>query len=229
MKKELLAFSVLSAAFALVAGEYVSPNVVGRCDVTTVTKASGATKSKTIIPVPFLDYNAVPASAAAIKVGEIIQVGNLTAGDRLYKIDGGSYQGWELNSDKSAWVELNSVNLGAGSGTGEVTVNRGDGFWLETAATTVTLMGQVPESEAAVSVSLAKGMNLVGVSNLSGKNLSDIEGAAQGDKIFFADGSKVEYGATSGWAVRGGGAAPTTLAPGTGFWYYSVSAKTITL
>lgn len=229
MKKELLAFSVLSAAFALVAGEYVSPNVVGRCDITTVTKAQDASKSKTIIPVPFLDYNADPASATAIKVGEIIQVGNLTAGDKLYKIDGNSYKVWKLNSGKKAWELADTVLLGADAGEGEPVLARGDGFWLETAATTVTLMGQVPSSEDPVSVDLAKGMNLVGVSTLAGKKLSDIEGAAQGDKIFFADGSKVEYGATSGWAVRGGGAAPTTLAPGTGFWYYSVSAKTITL
>lgn len=226
MKKELLAFSVLSAAFALVAGEYVSPNVVGRCDIT-----KSADLAKVIVPVPFLDYNADPASVAAIKVGEIIQVGNLEAGDKLYKIDGGSYQGWELNSDKSAWVKLNSVNLGAGSGTGEVTVNRGDGFWLETAATTVTLMGQVPESDAAVSVSLAKGMNLVGVSTLAGKKLSDIEDATQGDKIFFADGSRIERGA-SAWGKRGDNTfdpSNYTLEAGKGFWYYSVSAKTITL
>ena len=225
MKKELLAFSVLSAAFALVAGEYVSPNVVGRCDIT-----KSADLAKVIVPVPFLDYNAVPASATAIKVGEIIQVGNLTAGDKLYKIDGGSYQVWELNSDKSAWVKPNSVNLGAGSGTGEVTVNRGDGFWLETAATTVTLMGQVPSSEDPVQVSLAKGMNLVGVSNLAGKALSAIAGE-KGDKIFFADGSRIERGA-SVWGKRGDDSfdpSTYTLQAGTGFWYYSVSAKKITL
>lgn len=230
MKKELLAFSVLSAAFALVAGEYVSPNVVGRCDVTTVTKASGVTKSKTIIPVPFLDYNADPASATAIKVGEIIQVGNLAAGDKLYKIDGNSYKVWKLNSGKTAWELADTVLLGADAGEGEPVLARGDGFWLETAAEKVTLMGQVPSSEAPVQVELAKGMNLVGVSTLAGKELSAITGE-KGDKIFFADGSRIERGA-SAWGKRGDDSfdpSTYTLQAGTGFWYYSVSAKTITL
>lgn len=231
MKKELLAFSVLSAAFALFAGEYVgeyvTPNHIGRCDVTT------ASSHKTIIPVPFLDYNAVPASATAIKVGDLIQVGNLTAGDKLYKVAGTSYKVWTLNDGKTAWELADTVLLGADAGSGEPVLKRGDGFWLETSATTVTLMGQVPSNEAAVSVSLSAGWNLVGVSNLAGKNLEDIEGDARYDIIIFSDGSKIERG-SSAWKNRDGkisgfDASTYVLPAGAGFWYYTMAAKTITL
>ena len=230
MKKELLAFSVLSAAFALVAGEYVTPNHIGRCDVTT------ASSLKTIIPVPFLDYNAVPDKATEIKVGDLIQVGNLAADDKLYKVNGASYKVWTLNSEKTAWVPVDTVLLGADAGSGEPVLKRGDGFWLETSATTVTLMGQVPSSEAAVDVSLSAGWNLVGVSNLAGKNLKDIEGAAQYDIIIFSDGSKIECGSSKEWKNRDGKikdfkASTYVLPAGAGFWYYTKTkdAKTITL
>lgn len=231
MTKELLTVSMLAAAFALGAEEYISPNVIGRCDIDNSTDLG-----KIIVPVPFLNYNANPSSASDIKVADLIQVGTLSAGDKLYKIHGNTYLCWELNSGKTAWeaVVANGVGGASGSNPGsaeDAILKRGDGFWLETAATSVVLMGQVPETEG-VEVTLASGWNLVGVTKSEGVALSSIAGG-KGDKIIFSDGSKVEYATTattSGWSVRGGDtAAPTTLKAGTGFWFYSVKGGKIAL
>lgn len=226
MTKELLTVSMLAAAFALGATDYISPNTIGRCDIT-----KSADLTKVIVPVPFLNYNADPVSTAPIKVADLIQVGTLAAGDKIYKIADGTYLCWQLNAGKTAWVPVVATGVGGASGsepgaaTG-VELNRGDGFWLETSSTSVVLLGQAPETEG-VSVTLAAGWNLVGVTKSAGVALNKIAGT-KGDKIIFSDGSKVERG-TSGWAVRGGGTAPTTLEAGTGFWYYSVDSKSITL
>lgn len=221
MKKELLTVSMLAAAFALGAADYISPNTIGRCDI---TKDSALTK--VIVPVPFLNYNADPASTAPIKVADLIQVGTLAAGDKLYKIANGKYLCWQLNEGKTAWEPVVATGVGGASGSEpgaatEAVLDRGDGFWLETAATSVVLLGQAPATEV-VEVDLAAGWNLVGVTKSAGVTLSTIAGT-KGDKIIFSDGTKVEYG-TNGWAVRNG-TAPTALAAGTGFWYYSVAAK----
>ena len=226
MTKELLTVSMLAAAFALGAAEYISPNTIGRCDI---TKAS--TLTKVIVPVPFLNYDADPASVDSIKVADLIQVGTLSAGDKLYKIDNGTYLCWELNEGKTAWTPIVATGVGGASDSApgaatEAILDRGDGFWLETEATSVVLLGQAPATEG-VEVNLVSGWNLVGVTQTDGVALSSISGA-KGDKIIFSDGSKIERG-TSGWAVRGGGTVPTTLEAGTGFWYYSVESKSITL
>lgn len=228
MTKELLTVSMLAAAFALGAAEYISPNTIGRCDI---TKAS--TLTKVIVPVPFLNYNADTTSTEQIKVADLIQVGTLSAGDKLYKIANGKYLCWQLDTDKTEWVPVVATGVGGASGSEpgaatEAILDRGDGFWLETEATSVVLLGQAPATEG-VEVDLAAGWNLVGVTKSAGVELSTITGA-EGDKIIFSNGSKVEYDKNAkSWAVRGGGTVPTTLEAGTGFWYYSGDAKKITL
>lgn len=229
MTKELLTVSMLAAAFALGATEYVSPNVIGRCDIT-----KSADLTKIVVPVPFLDFDADQTKSDQIKVADLIQVSTLSAHDKIYKIDDGKYLCWELNADKTAWTPVVAKGVGGASvsepgAATEAVLARGDGFWLETVAKSVVLLGQAAATEA-VDVNLAKGWNLVGVSGVNDVNLSTITPTA-GDKIILSDGTKIEAtkDTPSVWAKRGDSTTAFTLTAGTGFWYYTENSKKISL
>lgn len=229
MTKELLTVSMLATAFALGATEYVSPNVIGRCDI-----AKSSDLTKIIVPVPFLNFDADQTKSGQIKVADLIQVSTLSAGDKIYKIDSGKYLCWQLNDGKTAWTPVVATGVGGASGSEpgaatEAVLARGDGFWLETEATSVTLLGQAAPTDT-VEVNLAKGWNLVGVSGVNDVNLSNITPAV-GDKIILSNGTKIEAtkDTPSVWAKRGDSTTEFTLTAGTGFWYYTENSKKISL
>ena len=90
---------------------------------------------------------------------------------------------------------------------------------LATEETTLTLSG---EESSAMPLSLAKGWNWVGFAVADGQALGTaVSGAEQGDRIVAEDGREATY---SGGQWTG---TLTTLQPGKGYLYCSVSAKTV--
>lgn len=90
---------------------------------------------------------------------------------------------------------------------------------LATEETTLTLSG---EESPAMPLSLAKGWNWVGFAVADGQALGTaVSGAEQGDRIVAEDGREATY---SGGQWTG---TLTTLQPGKGYLYCSVSAKTV--
>lgn len=220
MKKQLLLATSLMS-FAALATVIDSPKAIGSIPVT-------ATETKQMIAVPF-----VKADGTAADVFELLATAKLVAGDKIHIWDSSNkgYRSWILVNDEGVlkWQPVTQVNIGVNEQTAK-SVKRGDAFWLETASTALFLMGYPAASDGAVSVTLAPGWNLVGSTAFTGgKSISAIEGAASGDKIRLSNGMLLQY--STAWKKRSGtGDAPTTLAAGTGFWYYNAGAeKTITL
>lgn len=228
MKKAIL-FSSIFAIGAAVAVD--SDNAIG---VTTINPTDkGAQK---LVAVPFDGY-----VSGAVKVGDLVSPTGLAEGSKLYVVVSGGYAVWSLSEDGD-WVPGKIVSIGkngqqtegANFNADEVTVNRGDAFWLEPAtgsATTAYLLGQMPESTSSGSVTTSAGKwNYIGNPLTVAAKFS---GAESGDKVYVQDANGKQMSCllkSEGWQYRNGAGNIVTVSfgPGEGFWFYSASARTLT-
>lgn len=229
MKKELLTVGVGLMATALFAdtATFDSTNALGAVGI----GLSDGTGGKYMVAVPFAG-----ASGGATSVSNVVACSNLAVGDKLYRANSsGQYDCWVVTSGTNGkyWkpttaVEKTGVKSAPTADTAKVA--RGDGFWLETDVGTAYVLGEKAEGD--VSVSVAVGWNLVGLSSASsGKKLSDITEATQGDMIMLADSTRYCCAGGGKWVnpISSVVVSDTVLPVGKGFWYVAKTAKSITL
>jgi hypothetical protein len=141
---------------------------------------------------------------------------NLPDGTILYKYDGTSYT-------------IDAFDAALGWDDANLTVKPGEGFWIRipgTVATTITLVGEVPQGT--LTSSLIKGFNLVSSPvPQSAKLVTDLKYTpGDGDTVYFyRAGSYIinAYDAALGW--DNGEPVPNV---GEGFWIRTVAATTWT-
>lgn len=157
MKKSIAILSVLATSAALAVTEVESSNTFGFVPVT-----ASSTKL-TCVAVPVNGYT----DGTSIKIAEILQVTDLTAGDTLYTMNGGAYNEYVLQNDKT-WKASQVVTVGAdgtfktaaGTLATEATIAPGGAFWLKTNAEKISVMGDA--TKAASPAKITTGWQLIG-------------------------------------------------------------------
>ena len=238
MKKTIL-LSTLFAAAAAVATDVASGNAVAALN-TTVTNSA----DQTLLAVPFEGYE----TSGQVKVADIVKTSNLADNSKLYVPNrGGGYDTWTLQSGQ--WVADVKVSVGSDgtvtaleTGSADnLTINRGDAFWLEpvfpsgNSSGTVFLLGQGDGTSGTSTV--VSGWNLVGNASTGEVSLANLA-SSDGDLIIVQNEGKLRYytyksGTGKGWRYQIGTSwsnpteNPLTIAPGQGFWYKSATTKSI--
>lgn len=234
MKKEMLIVSALTAfsVFALDSNEIA---ILPR-DISAIpTSVSPSTSSKNImlLTVPFNGYST--GSSEKLVVAEVLQTYGLASGDRLFtQVSGqkGAYNAYALNGS-GQWVAQKKVTIengvpvaGSADSAGEAEVARGEAFWLETAATSVKLLGQSAGQEK-TATAVVSGYQLLAPTTSENdlvitETFTSVKGATKGDNIILADGTRYQFTA-NGWRNVAARTTPLTVADkikaGTGFWY----------
>lgn len=245
MKNALMILSVLAATSVFATTVVQSENTFGLVET---AGGNGTTRSLIMIAVPVAGYG---NTSLAISIADILQTSNLAAGDVLYTLsDGGEYNKYTLNSDKTEWTPANTVTIGAGGediststpSAAVATIARGQAFWLNTAATTVYLMGEATTGNAGVEVvgqAVAGKWNLIGNSSMANDvKISSITGT-KGDiiRIFDDEGNEKRYvyGGENVWSLYNPKGSPRYTAAtgsdvikvGQGFMYQAKANKKI--
>lgn len=198
MKNALMILSALAATSVFAVTEVQSENTFGFVET---AGGNGTTRSLIMVAVPVAGYG---NTSSEISIADILQTSNLATGDELYTLaDGGKYNKYTLNSDKTAWTPAKTVTIGAdgtatatGTDSAETaTIARGQAFWLNTAAENVYLMGEATTD--AGSISISEGWNLIGNPSMTA--------ALKVSGINAGKGSRLNVGSTyyqkgkSGW------------------------------
>lgn len=197
MKNALMILSALAATSVFAVTEVQSENTFGFVEA---AGGNGTTRSLIMVAVPVTGYG---NTSSAISIADILQTSNLAAGDELYTLaDGGKYNKYTLNSDKTAWTPAKAVTIGADGNATDTdtdsaetaTIARGQAFWLNTTATTVYLMGEATTGKAGVAVegqAVTGKWNLIGNSSMTqAVKISEIAGT-KGDIIQVVDNTGV--------------------------------------
>lgn len=199
MKNTLVILAALATGVAIASTMVESSNTFG------LAEATGATGWK-IISVPVTGY----AGEGNISIAEILQTSNLTAGDELYTLaESGIYNRYTLNETKTEWTPAKAVSIDANGdavstdtdSATTATIARGQAFWLNTAATTVYLMGEATTGNVGVKVvgqAVTGKWNLIGNSSMANDvKISSITGT-KGDVLKLANGTCYVYGKDRG-------------------------------
>lgn len=196
MKKTLAILSVLAAGAAF------ADTVVGSSNTFGFVPVAG--KGLTCVAVPVKGYT----TGSSIKIAEVLQVTDLTAGDKLYTMNGGAYNEYTLSTEKT-WTPSQIVTVGAdgnfvaqgGTPATEATIAPGGAFWLDTKATTISLMGDATTPASAATITT--GWQLIGNPSMTeDKKILEIsyEGLSVGDTLS-VNGKTYQY-TKSGWKDR---------------------------
>lgn len=222
MKKSIAILSVLATSAAFAVTEVTSSNTFGFVPVTT------SSTKLTCVAVPVNGYT----TGTSIKIAEILQVTALAAGDKLYTMSDGKYNEYTLSSEKT-WTPSKVVTVDGGGNFTEVggtpaaeaTIAPGGAFWLQTAATTISLMGDA--TTAATPAAITTGWQLIG--NPSMTAAKDIQSIVATPGSILKTATKTyNYAGGIGWVcLKGVVGKPTadnkttdTLAIGEGALFY---------
>lgn len=233
MKKELLIASLFAATSVFAVTELESNSMSVLPDVEPPCTA-GEGRHLMLVTAPFAGYG----SAANITVADVLLTDGLVAGDILYIQDTtkGMYNRYTLGD--SGWEPAKKITINAdgtrteGSKSADVAeVQRGKPFWLETAATKVTLLGQTAD-QTKQSVAVTSGSyNLVAPTTSENPVALTAVFGTDGDRILLASG--VKYMKVSGaWKQVSPArvdASSVVIPVGVGFWYMPSSGSSITL
>lgn len=232
MKKELLIASVFAATIAG-AGSVTTSNTMGYVPVDGANSTTANGKKMYMVVAPFSGYD-----NGQIALADVIQTAGLSQGDEIFIPNGAGYDNYTLD-DKGAWtaskiVTINSdgtVTEKSGKPADTATIDRGNGFWVKTEASSLSLFGNAVTAKAQVSAAGGGSKNawtMIG-STLNGEiAMKDLSGVgAQGDVIVLANGTRYTKGA-SAWkntTLRSPQALTDAdkIPPGVGFWYASKS------
>ena len=224
MKKTILLSSIFAVGAAFATTAVNSDNEIAALPVDVGTGVPQ------LVTVPFAGYD-----GGDIKVDEMIKSFGLGTGTQLYVAtgDGKTYNTWTLQDDGS-WradnqykVEGNALVQAETKTTSEVTIARGNSFWVKPAsAGQVVMLGQKPTGAASVDLASGK-WNLVGNPTLSQITISMemFSGAQRGDQLVVPqeDGKLVYY--TLKNATSGLGWKDVKIPAGKGFWLKTKAAK----
>lgn len=229
MKKELLIASVFAATIAG-AGSVTTSNTMGYVPVDGANSTTANGKKMYMVVAPFSGYD-----NGQIALADVIQTAGLSQGDEIFIPNGAGYDNYTLD-DKGAWtaskiVTINSdgtVTEKSGKPADTATIDRGNGFWVKTEASSLSLFGNAVTTVAQVSAAGGGSKNawtMIG-STLNGAiQVSSIVGV-KGDVIILANGTRYTKAAT-GWykTPTVSSASPVTdsdvIPAGVGFWYAS--------
>lgn len=234
MKKSIAILSVLATSAAFAATTVDSGNTFGFVPVTTAS--TGVKPVLTCVAVPVNGYT----TGTSIKIAEVLQVTDLTVGDKLYTMEGGKYNEYTLTlkEDKKTWAASRIVTVGAkgefveqgGTPPNEATIAPRGAFWLQTSATRVSLMGDATEQARAATISA--GWQLIGNPSITDTyRISDIPGTI-GDVLQTSSTAYryVKIDGDSVWATGSGKtwtpANNVFLKPGEGALLYSQAGST---
>ena len=230
MKKSFIIATVLATASAFATPTEFVSNPVALLQLSSIP----ATGNLKLVAMPFDGY--AETAGSSVKVADVLLTDGLATNDKLYIPTGtkGQYNRYSLNAS-GEWVPANVVNVSganitAGEGTppNDAAVPRGGAFWLETAATSVKLLGQPAASMSKTSKSVSVGYQLLAptTSEIDIK-ISDLAGA-QKDLVILANGTRYQKTA-SGWKNVGTRKDVTdadVIPAGIGFWYKAASVGT---
>ena len=228
MKKSFLIATVLATASAF-AGQFES-NPVGLLTLSSIP----TTGNLKLVAMPFDGY--AEGSGTSVNVADVLLTDGLSTNDKLYIPTGtkGTYNRYSLNAS-GEWVPANvvtvsgaSINVGVAEAPTVAAVPRGGAFWLETAATSVKLLGQPAATMEKTSKSVSVGYQLLAptTSEINVK-VSELAGA-QKDLVILANGTRYQKTA-SGWknvATREAVTDADVIPAGIGFWYKAASVGT---
>lgn len=196
MKKSIAILSVLATSAAFADTTVVSGNTFGFVPVTTAS--TGDKPVLTCVAVPVNGYT----SDTSIRIAEVLQVTDLTVGDKLYTMEGGKYNEYTLSTEKT-WTPSQIVTVGAdgnfvdqgGTPANEATIAPGGAFWLQTQAEKISLMGDATEAASAATISA--GWQLIGNPSLT--TPFDVAALipARGD-VLSMNGKVYQYNGTTG-------------------------------
>ena len=194
-----------------------------------------ADKKLMLLSVPFKGYGA----AESVNVADVLVTDTLAAGDVLYvpTATKGTYDQYTLASGKASWTpgKVVTINAAGAPAAGDsdsaavATIQRGQPFWLKTAATSVKLLGELPMQEKmSVTVTTANnGYKLVAPTTTEQVITLGSLNAGKGDLIILANGTRYQR-ASSGWKSmpsREDASDETVISAGTGFWYKANNAE----
>ena len=232
------AMALAAAAFA---DDYTDGKVCGwmRIDSTLPITAVG---------VPWTD---VGDPAANVKVADLVKTDNLTAGDKLYVYNNGTWLFYQLNSGKEweAGATANSSVTPVQAGTPDTaTIARGQALYLERQSysspfyvygavgaevATTALTGATKYLVASPKATAFAPRNQEGSRNITGATAKSRSAAGDqlivplaggATRIYTLAGGKWGYATNSGRVTEtDGGYEPVPL--GTGFWYVTASAS----
>ena len=233
MKKTILLSTLFAAAAAVAETTVESGNAVAALSTTVSDSAK-----QTLLAVPFEGYE----TSGQVKVADIVKTSGLADDSKLYVPNTiGEYDTWTLQSGQ--WTADVKVSVGLDgtvtksttASADNLTIKRGDAFWLEPqfesgkSSGTVILLGQGDGNSGTSSV--APGWNLVGNASTSAVSLAALT-SSDGDQIIVQNEGMLRYYTYKpgkGWRYQIGMAwsnpedNPLTIAPGRGFWYKSKS------
>lgn len=228
MKKTLAILSVSLVSGLTLNAANPSIDEIQPSNVFGFVPVTASSTGLTCVAVPVKGY----AEGTAIKIAEILQVTDLAVGDTLYTMNGGAYNEYILQSDKS-WKASQVVTVGAdgtfvaASGTpAEVaTIQPGGAFWLKTETEKISIMGDAttPASVAEVTA----GWQLIGNPSMTEPMAIQSIGATAGSILKTAT-KTYNYVGGIGWVcLKGVVGKPTadnkttdTLAVGEGALFY---------
>lgn len=230
MKKTILLSTIFAVGAAFADGTDIqSSNAIGALNLSITNSAA-----QTLVAVPFLGYEA----GSAVKVKDMVKTSNLGTGSKLYVPDGnGAYNTWTLNAsgqwiaDAKVTINANGLPTAGQSDSEDVTVKRGDAFWIEpvNAAGTIYLLGQ--DAEPGTSA-VSPGWNLIG--NASTRDVMYSKVADNFDQIVIQVAGKLRYytyKSGKGWRYQKDNGAwcsdPPCIEAGQGLWYKAASGGTI--
>ena len=231
MKKELIIATVLAATsvFAL------ESNSVSFLPVSNPPSTTQDGKNLMLLSLPFKGYGA----AESVNVADVLVTDTLEVGDVLYvpTATKGTYDQYTLASGKASWTPGKKVTInasgapvaGSSDSATEATIQRGQPFWLKTAATSVKLLGELPMQEKmSVTVTTANnGYKLVAPTTTEQVITLGSLNAGKGDLIILANGTRYQK-VSSGWKLmpaRTDASDDIVISAGTGFWYKANNAE----
>lgn len=234
MKKTILLVPFLAVGVAFATGENDGTTVEGQNAIGILEVAASSKPTTVLLSVPFAGYGA----GNDLKASELVATETLPENTKLRVAaeNVGDYYTWNLTAGKT-WEPVDSVSIGKDEVTpkpaDEVTVGRGNSFWLElppsSALGKITLVGQQDASQTS-SISLSAGKwNLVGNPSVASFNVAEkITNLTDGDQISVQSGTKGmlkiyrwnEKLTQNKWTCGREAVNAITLAPGDGCWIY---------
>lgn len=243
MKKTILLVPFLAVGVAFATGANGGTTVEGQNAIGILEVAASSKPTTVLLSVPFAGYG---AATNDLKASELVAKETLPENTKLRVAaeNVGDYYTWNLESgtDGKTWVPVNSVNIGkdgmetdkgATPPADEVSVGRGNSFWLvlppSSALGKITLVGQQDASQTS-SIRLSAGKwNLVGNPGVASFNVAEqITNLTDGDQISVQSGTKGmlkiyrwnEKLTQNKWTCGREAVNAITLAPGDGCWIY---------